>query len=252
MNCFFEPINVNHWNMFDKVKHVGHIETFLATRDMHVGDTMVLHVGKQIKKIQSGIYAVGTIISEPYILKNHPDDYCNDKDSVDVKIFRINYNEPIVNEEECKRIFRQFRSVHEVPQQQAILLKEYLSEIDAAYPDEIDSIEEKFSEGKKIQVSVNAYERNPEARQKCIEKYGAKCQICGFDFGKVYGKKFADKIHVHHIKPLCEISVEYVIDPEKDLIPVCPNCHMILHSKIGGVYTPDEVRNMIAVNSRNL
>jgi predicted HNH restriction endonuclease len=31
----------------------------------------------------------------------------------------------------------------------------------------------------------------------------------------------------------------------KDLIPVCPNCHMILHSKPGGFYTVEEVKNML-------
>lgn len=31
-----------------------------------------------------------------------------------------------------------------------------------------------------------------------------------------------------------EIHDEYEVNPETDLISVCPNCHMILHSKIGG------------------
>ncbi len=36
-------------------------------------------------------------------------------------------------------------------------------------------------------------------------------------------------IHVHHIKPLSEINNTYLVDPETDLIPVCPNCHAMLH-----------------------
>ena len=67
----------------------------------------------------------------------------------------------------------------------------------------------------------------------------------GMDFGKVYGPAFADKIEVHHLVPISEIGKEYVVDPVKDLVPVCPNCHMALHSKKGGVYTIEELKALL-------
>ena len=91
-------------------------------------------------------------------------------------------------------------------------------------------------EGAKKQIFVNAYERNTVAREKCISYYKKKddgkvrCQICGFCFEDFYGEEFKDKIHVHHIKALAQISKEYEVDPIKDLVPVCPNCHLALHS----------------------
>lgn len=96
-------------------------------------------------------------------------------------------------------------------------------------------------------VLVNKYERNPVARRKCIELYGTKCAICGFDSAKVYGDEFKDKIEVHHIVPINEVKKEYKVDPEKDLIPVCPNCHTMLHSKMsnGKMPTIDELRKLI-------
>lgn len=36
-------------------------------------------------------------------------------------------------------------------------------------------------------------------------------------------------IHVHHIVPLSKIGAEYKLDPIKDLIPLCPNCHAVVH-----------------------
>lgn len=96
-------------------------------------------------------------------------------------------------------------------------------------------------EGAILNISTNMYERNKEARKKCIEYHGVKCKICGFDFGEVYGDDLKGKIQVHHKKPLSEIKEEYVVDPINDLIPVCPNCHMVIHSKKEGVYTADEV-----------
>ena len=50
MNIYFEPVNVNQWNMFEKVKDIGHIEPFLATKSMQIGDIVVLHVGQQNAK----------------------------------------------------------------------------------------------------------------------------------------------------------------------------------------------------------
>ncbi len=100
-------------------------------------------------------------------------------------------------------------------------------------------------EGGKCQISVNAYERNAQARAKCIETHGSKCAVCQFNFGDVYGVEFIGFIHAHHRVPLARIGKRYKIDPVKDLIPVCPNCHAVLHH--GGVHrTIDEVRNLIA------
>lgn len=91
-------------------------------------------------------------------------------------------------------------------------------------------LEPQFREGDTRQVSISKYERNPDARQRCIEHYGCLCSVCGFDFEKVYGTRGKGFIHVHHIKALSEIRKEYVIDPISDLRPVCPNCHAIIHS----------------------
>ena len=93
-------------------------------------------------------------------------------------------------------------------------------------------IPQEYSEsgiGKKI--LVNKYERNSTARRRCLEIHGTKCIICGFDAGEVYGDDYKDKIEVHHIIPIHKLKNDYKIDPCEDLVPVCPNCHMILHTK---------------------
>lgn len=97
------------------------------------------------------------------------------------------------------------------------------------YPDDIE--DNNLFEGTKKQILVNAYERSSQARQECINTYGYKCEICKFDFEKTYGEIGKNFIHVHHIKPLSEIDEKYKIDPIKDLRPVCPNCHAMLHKR---------------------
>jgi len=106
------------------------------------------------------------------------------------------------------------------------------------FPEEIEG---KLTEGSSYRVSVNVYERNPVARQRCVEHYGASCVICGFDFGRTYGHLFDGFIHVHHIRQLSKLGTEYIVNPLADLRPVCPNCHAVLHGR-NPPYSVDEVR----------
>ena len=113
------------------------------------------------------------------------------------------------------------------------------------YPDDIE--DKNIYEGAKKQVIVNAYERSSQARKECIEYYGTKCSICNFDFEEFFGDIGKGFIHVHHIKPLSEINKEYKIDPIKDLRPVCPNCHAMLHKKVPA-YSIEEIKKFINQN----
>jgi len=99
-------------------------------------------------------------------------------------------------------------------------------------------------EGATRTVSVNRYERNKKARDACVAHYGNRCIICGFNFEQVYGAIGKNKIIVHHLTPLSNIQKEYVVDPVHDLCPVCPNCHLIIHSKIEP-FMIEEVKKMI-------
>ncbi len=88
---------------------------------------------------------------------------------------------------------------------------------------------EKYLEGASKTIAVNAYERNSKARSTCIKHHGAVCSVCNFNFEAAYGAIGKGYIHVHHIVPLSEIRQEYELDPIRDLIPVCPNCHAVIH-----------------------
>ncbi|MEX2175079.1 MAG: HNH endonuclease [Pirellulaceae bacterium] len=112
------------------------------------------------------------------------------------------------------------------------------------FPDEVAGASP-LVEGAVCRVTVNAYERNPEARRRCIAAHHPRCYACGFDFGAAYGPEFAGFIHIHHLRPLSEIGREYVVDPVVDLRPVCPNCHAVIHHG-GRLRSIDEVRQLRA------
>lgn len=84
-------------------------------------------------------------------------------------------------------------------------------------------------EGALHRVTANRFERNPIARRACIAHYGASCVVCGFSFENVFGFRGKGFIHVHHLSPLARQQGSYTVDPIRDLRPVCPNCHAMLH-----------------------
>jgi 5-methylcytosine-specific restriction protein A len=97
-------------------------------------------------------------------------------------------------------------------------------------PDEVES-SESFVEGATKQILVNAYERNPEARRKCFDRWGYNCTVCEFRFELRYGPLGKGYMHVHHLRPLASVKAAHDVDPVNDLRPVCPNCHAMLHLK---------------------
>jgi 5-methylcytosine-specific restriction protein A len=116
---------------------------------------------------------------------------------------------------------------------------------DEPFPDEIPTNEQNILfEGAKKTVIVNAYERNSKARELCIKHYGTICIVCDFDFEQKFGEHGKGFIHVHHLTPISEIGEHYEVDPVKDLRPVCPNCHAMLH-KVEPSLTIEELKSMI-------
>ena len=147
-----------------------------------------------------------------------------------------------------------FRKFHRPLAYDAVMDIDFRAKVlDAAYPEstptlgllpeEVDNSSD-FHEGAVKQILVNAYERNAQARNKCLDHYGVKCSVCGMAFEKVYGSVGKGFIHVHHMKPLGEIGTSYTIDPINDLCPVCPNCHAMIHMR-KPAYNIEDVKAML-------
>jgi 5-methylcytosine-specific restriction protein A len=103
---------------------------------------------------------------------------------------------------------------------------------------------EKYSEGAKTTISINAFERSAKARRACIRHHGLNCTACGFNFEAAYGPLGEDFIHVHHIVSIGAIGAEYSVDPVKDLVPVCPNCHAMIH-RVNPPLTIEQLRGIL-------
>ncbi len=107
------------------------------------------------------------------------------------------------------------------------------------------NINEGLREGEQNQILTNVHERNQIARKACIEYYGTNCFACGLNFEKFYGEIGINFIHVHHLEPLSENPKEHVVDPIKDLRPICPNCHAMIHRNKDRLLTIEELQLLI-------
>lgn len=104
-------------------------------------------------------------------------------------------------------------------------------------------------EGERRLYSQSKVERSRANRARCIELYGCKCQICGLQMSDQYGELATNFIHVHHIESIAKSGPRWV-DPAKDLLPICPNCHSMIHIKEPPL-KPEELRKIIAHNKES-
>lgn len=104
----------------------------------------------------------------------------------------------------------------------------------------IDGLEE----GEKTLTMSQKYERNPINRKLCLLNKGYTCSVCGFNFEKEYGEIGKEFIEVHHSLQVSKMGAGHIVDPIKELFPVCPNCHSMLHKK-DPPFSIDELKEII-------
>jgi 5-methylcytosine-specific restriction protein A len=107
---------------------------------------------------------------------------------------------------------------------------------------EIAEEREARTEGAAKRYFGKRYERDPKNRKIALEIHGTVCVICGFDFEKVYGERGMGFIEVHHTEPLSSSDEAQTVNPETDLIPVCANCHRIIHRRRDKVLNIEEMK----------
>ena len=192
--------------------------------DIHVDGNMTMILDKAWKYSTGGRKNAGFPQSLEHVRLIEEEGY-------ELKTFKIIYSDEKRDANEVgPAVIKDFVPELESKSLKKVGTKWYASDgsVSNLLPEEIDS-PDRYLEGASKTVSVNTYERNSEARGKCIEHYGLKCSVCSFDFEEKYGDLGEGYIHVHHIIPLSEIGGEYNLNPIEDLRPVCPNCHAIIH-----------------------
>ena len=106
---------------------------------------------------------------------------------------------------------------------------------DEKYPRELEVwqegeevITEGAPEGARRTIQVNRYERDKKNREKAIKEHGVRCFGCDIKMEEMYGKIARGFIEIHHVKPISTVPERYQPNID-DLVPLCPNCHAVVH-----------------------
>jgi predicted HNH restriction endonuclease len=204
-----------------------------------------------------GFYVGATIFKEPYSSKNPEKIIESDYNSVSYNIMVKSESAYLFENEDERNIYLPYSKKDGYGYGQSNIWyansdsrskkfkEDIVKQIEKIISEDINgdanNDEVKYFEGimnSKVKEVFTLY-RNANARKKCLEYYfpdkkNYTCILCGFDFEKQYGSLGKDFIEVHHIESHTTKSKDkgnHEINPMKDLIPVCSNCHSIIHKQ---------------------
>jgi 5-methylcytosine-specific restriction protein A len=264
MKTFLFAWNPDKWQwdslsgLIDQVTHIGKATerwTISAHRQVQVGDrAFLMKLGRQQPK---GIMASGFVASAPFksehwaapgkmvwrvmidfeqILNPNSESLLDNNLLKQGKMKEFNWS-PF-----SSGVVVPTRIATELEKQWFTFLNGRAAGIDTLVENE--STQESFLDGAANQMLTTRYERNPYARKVCLRKFGHACSVCGFDFEQAYGSIGKGFIHVHHLNQLSQVGKEHILDPMRDLRPVCPNCHAMLHKR-KRPYSIEEMKNIL-------
>ncbi|WGD34066.1 HNH endonuclease [Olleya sp. YS] len=113
-----------------------------------------------------------------------------------------------------------------------------------------------IQEGVKKVAKVKVYERSTKLRNYAIEHFTKDghiaCNCCTFDFENFYGEHGKGFIEIHHEKPIFQFQdedLEKTLDKAlQNLVPVCSNCHRMIHRNWS---KPLEIKQLVGFIDQN-
>jgi hypothetical protein len=126
---------------------------------------------------------------------------------------------------------------------QVVSLEQIEDDLEAMSDSESDEMVS-GSEGKGRFYVGFSRERDPKLVQMAIKIHGLHCFVCNFNFEEYYGDWGKGYIEVHHLKQISDYDEEgEETDPATDLVPLCSNCHRMIHRKKKMMLSLDELRD---------
>lgn len=99
-------------------------------------------------------------------------------------------------------------------------------------------LEEIVREGRTRTTTHLVYDRSRRLRAAAVEAFSHNgklyCDCCNFEFSNYYGNNYGIScIEIYHVKPLFmyedDDMIRTIAQCLPNLIPVCPNCHRVIH-----------------------
>lgn len=111
--------------------------------------------------------------------------------------------------------------------------------------DDTDYFDPRGTEGLLKVAEHKSRERNSKLRKVCIDIHGCVCKACGLDMEKMYGALGHGYVEVHHLVPISTTEGLHEVNAATDLVPLCPNCHAMIHRLPPDAMTVESLREHI-------
>jgi predicted HNH restriction endonuclease len=99
-------------------------------------------------------------------------------------------------------------------------------------------------EGARTQGWANRYERSRSNRALAIIAHGTACAVCGFNFATQFGSYGEGYVEIHHLTPVHLMEAERVVNPIEELVPLCANCHRMVH-RVDPPISPEALKEIV-------
>lgn len=91
---------------------------------------------------------------------------------------------------------------------------------------------------------ITIRERSRRNRLLALQVHGYECKTCGLKPLETFGDAIGGILEVHHIEPISALGEPRPYNPDTDLIPLCPNCHRMIH-QIDPPHTPEQLKELL-------
>jgi len=260
MRTYLLSWNPNNWEWdylqrsIDDISRQGFNDDYWSSgnrRDVDIGDSFFLiRLGREPR----GIVGSGFITSDAFDAPHWAEARATRGDtSIYVGVrFNALVEAPLISITELE--VPPFSSVHWHTQSSGILIRPDIAEsLTALWRERLGQSDHfvsdrpfgrSYTEGLRQTSVTSAYERSATAREACIAHHGYSCACCDVLLESVYGAIAKEFIHVHHLEPLSKDGKQHTVNPARDLVPVCPTCHAIIHRRAKPL-TVEEVRILL-------
>jgi predicted HNH restriction endonuclease len=110
-------------------------------------------------------------------------------------------------------------------------------------------IEEGFIRSNHTKTRTRSRKLVEKAREYFKVNNKIYCKACNFNFEDCYGEIGKGFIEIHHLKPIFAYENNFeqsIQDALSNVVPVCANCHRIIHRKKSNVLPIETLREIIA------
>jgi len=121
--------------------------------------------------------------------------------------------------------------------------------LDIIFPEEVrhDANEYMSHNDRFIYGIRSRFETDPDIRLSVLKFHGTSCGICGFNYEDFYGDLGRGYIQVHQIYENDEDMEDY--DLQNDFIPICENCHGIIHRSKESHISIEDLKQIIKIRT---